>query len=78
MIIENKKYQPYFKQFIRIKGLNIGDEWKTHHYISWIQERHKQFRIKFGLRHVFPTKEYSEKFIKWLKSLEQEDKNESS
>lgn len=48
-VIQDKRYNPYFLAFMRVKGLNIGDEFNGYEYINWIQDKHRQFRKEYNL-----------------------------
>ena len=64
-----KEYQPYFKAFIKAKGLKDGDEWKGYEYINWITGKHEEFRKSIGLDRYTPyTKEQEEKFLEFINS----------
>ena len=61
-------YSPYFRAFIKAKGLKDGDTCKSYEFINWITEKHETYKKSIGLNRYAPyTKEQEEKFLEFIK-----------
>ena len=68
IIDTNKKYQPYFAAYIKSNNLEDGDKVRSWEYMSWITEKHRQYRKKIGVGDMHPyTKEQEREFIKFIR-----------
>jgi hypothetical protein len=61
--IDTKPVQPYFAEFVRCKGLLVGQKWESWEYINWIGEKTRKFAHERGKSKLL----HQEEFIEWLK-----------
>lgn len=68
--VNNDKKQPYFACYMKHKGLNVGDEFITYEYISWIENMHIKFKNEvWGKEHYYTSAFgdiYNNLFTEWL------------
>lgn len=71
IIAENINYCSYFKAYMHVKDLSVGDKVIGNDYRNWIIFKHAEFRKKNELRDHVPYSAFQEyKFLDYIRSIE--------
>lgn len=71
MIIPNVKFQPRFKAFMNYHGLSVGDSYKGHEFIIFIQSHLRNFLHSKNVSHLYNNQLHDE-FTEYLLVLKPE------